>query len=235
MYTTAFGVEEAVDWGDDFWTLHGDMRRARDEMMAWVNFVRRETRSDSVVMALTSPTNWRKGVAEDYKANRKNIRKPMLLPAMRDFITSHWPTVIYDGLEADDVLGLMSGEGDILVSSDKDLLSVPGHHFNPDKPDDGVIVVDEVTAFTQHMTQTLTGDSTDNYKGCPKVGKVGAAKILFELTLEEMWPAVVGRFEKAGLTEEDALQQARLAHILHPGEYNHDTKEVTMWRSPYNE
>ena len=79
------------------------------------------------------------------------------------------------------------------------------------------------------MMQTLTGDVTDNYKGCPGVGPKGAEKILAGLEVEEMWPAVLEKFEKAGLFKEEALVQSRIAHILHPSEYDVDTHEVRLW------
>jgi len=74
--------------------------------------------------------------------------------------------------------------------------------------------------------QTLMGDSTDNYKGCPKVGLKTAEKILAE---NSTWETVVAAFEKAGLSEEDALENARLARILRDGEYNNETGEVKLW------
>ena len=36
-------------------------------------------------------------------------------------------------------------------------------------------------------------------------------------------------FEKAGLSEEDALENAMLARILRDGEYNNETGEVKLW------
>ena len=36
-------------------------------------------------------------------------------------------------------------------------------------------------------------------------------------------------FEKHGLSEEVAIENARLARILRNGEYNFDTKEVKLW------
>ena len=94
------------------------------------------------------------------------------------------------------------------------------------------------------MTQTLTGDATDGYKGCPSVGAVGAKKILDDaLALAKsndhekfnnwyMWIAVVKAFEKAGLGEEEALVQARVARILRTPEYDHKKRKVKLWSPP---
>ena len=39
----------------------------------------------------------------------------------------------------------------------------------------------------------------------------------------------MGAYEKAGMTEDDALLTARLAYILHDKDYNEKTKEITLW------
>ena len=36
--------------------------------------------------------------------------------------------------------------------------------------------------------------------------------------------------EKQGLTEEDALLQARVARILRDGEYDYNKEEVVLWK-----
>ena len=182
-------------------------------------------------MALTSGHNWRVSLCPTYKVNRKENRKPVLFNPLRDFIRHNYMTYEVDTLEADDILGLYSGIAtNVLASADKDLLTVPGRHFNPMKPEDGIITVSPDMAHRYHMTQTLTGDSTDNYKGCPGVGPKGAEKLLEGLEAEEMWPVVVERYAKAGLTEEEALLQARLAYIMRPGDYDYETGEVRLWQ-----
>ena len=50
-----------------------------------------------------------------------------------------------------------------------------------------------------------------------------------ETSIEEMWKLVVETYEKHGLDERDALQQARVARILRHGEYNNQTKEISLW------
>ena len=92
------------------------------------------------------------------------------------------------------------------------------------------------------MVQTLTGDQTDGYKGCPAVGSVTAAKIL-QKAIDEgtpwaneedlmrlYWKHVVMAYIKAGLNEEVAIQQARLARILRHGEY--ENGKVQLWNPP---
>ena len=78
-------------------------------------------------------------------------------------------------------------------------------------------------------TQVLTGDSTDNYPGCPGIGPKKAADILNK---ELSWTSVVNAYLKAGLTEEDALLQARMARILQASDWNSKQQEPILWTPP---
>jgi DNA polymerase-1 len=82
------------------------------------------------------------------------------------------------------------------------------------------------------MIQTLTGDTVDGYSGVPKVGAVTANKMLADkdMPVKDMWEIVVKAYEKAGMNEQDALQQARVARILRHGEYDKKTGEVKLWQ-----
>ena len=140
-------------------------------------------------------------------------------------------TFTYSNLEGDDVLGMMMGDpelkGDkVCVTIDKDLKTVPGLHFNPMRRDDGIIEVTEEDADYNHLLQSLTGDAVDGYSGCPGIGIKRATRILDE---DASWDSVISTYNKAGLTEEDALVQARVARILRHGEYNKKKKEVRLW------
>jgi len=230
LYQVAFSCEVSVDWGDDFWTLHADMGEARETFTYWVEAQRKATQCLDVVVALSdTKANWRTSIFQTYKGNRAGKRKPVIFNPLRDFVKQRYETIEYPTLEADDVLGVIYESGDIIASADKDLLTIPGKHFNPQKREEGINLVNKKAAYRNHMVQTLAGDQTDNYPGCPGVGVKTADKLLMDLTLKDMWPCVVERFRKSGLEEDEALLQARLAHILHPGEYDFDTNSVLMW------
>ena len=78
-----------------------------------------------------------------------------------------------------------------------------------------------------HLYQTLVGDVADNYTGCPKVGDKTARKLFDENGVS--WETVVGAYSHAGLSEEEALRQAQVAHILQHGDYNKKTGKVKLW------
>jgi DNA polymerase-1 len=96
---------------------------------------------------------------------------------------------------------------------------------------DGEIVeISKEAADYAFYKQVLTGDSTDNYKGCPSVGDKKADKVLELGYFGDPWKAIVKEYKKQGLSEKVALENARLARILRHGEYNFETKTITLWK-----
>jgi DNA polymerase-1 len=104
--------------------------------------------------------------------------------------------------------------------------TLPGKFYNPDTKElhNGT----QSEANWWHMYQTLVGDATDGYSGLPSVGPKNAEKIL-DKSADDLWPLVVDAYVSKGLTEEDALLQARMAKILTKDLYDQTTKEVKLW------
>ena len=76
--------------------------------------------------------------------------------------------------------------------------------------------------------QTLAGDTSDGYKGCPGIGKVKANNALVDCNNEvEMWEATIELYEAKGLTAEDAVLTMQLAnmHQLHGD-------SIILWQPP---
>lgn len=221
-------AETPVNWGNGHWTLHCFEDTVALHIDEQINKLVTEAPVQDCILALSDTNeNFRKKVASYYKANRKNVRKPMLLPWAREYMMSKYNTIIYKGLEADDVLGILGSNTNtdtILWSEDKDLLTIPAKHWI----DGEVFEQDEDGADYNFYYQTLVGDTTDNYKGCPKVGSVTAHKLLGD---SPTWDTVVKAFAKQGLSEDVAIEQARLARILRDGEYDTDTGKVKLWKS----
>ena len=110
------------------------------------------------------------------------------------------------------------------------MLTLPDIYLYRPGIEENIIYNSPFDADYNFMLQTLTGDNTDNYPGCPGIGPVTGAKVLAgKDTLEEMWEIVVKMYEKKGKTEEDAIIQARLARILRHGDYNWDTEKIKLW------
>lgn len=227
-YKSAFASEVETDWGNDIWTLHSDLSEAKYIFTNEIKKIREAFNDDwSYVLCFTAEGNFRKELFPEYKANRKKQRKPIVLKPLIEWARFTHNSLAENKLEADDILGLYADCG-VLVSIDKDLQTVAGMHYNPDKVEKGLQVVTEEEAHYNHMLQTLCGDSTDGYGGCPKVGIKTAEKIL-DVPQEEMWDAVVKAYKKQGLSEKYAVIQAQLARILRGNEYNWETCELNLW------
>ena len=229
-------------------TLNTEARLALKRRIA---VLAEDLKANGVYVCLTDREhkNFRKDIYPDYKANRNKLVKPVLLRELEQYLMDTCSVLILPGLEADDVMGIYATDKRLLpayderiiVSADKDLNTVPGLHYNPNKSELGVYNVTQEEADRFFMMQTVMGDSTDNYPGCPNAGPKAAEKALDAVgaDLSAMWDAVVGLYENAkekgtkqplGLTAEDALVQARLARILRKEDYK--DKRPVLWNPP---
>ena len=130
-----------------------------------------------------------------------------------------------DSLEADDAMGIYATQhpGNIIVSPDKDMRQIPGKLYNLETTQD--ITAEEGAQW--HYIQTLAGDQTDGYSGVPGIG-VKRAETLFNKE-GYSWATVVKAFTDKGLTEDDALLNARLARILTINDYDTTRQEPKLW------
>jgi DNA polymerase-1 len=250
-FNTVLGEQ---DWSEPpihvLFSHPGRAREVLDEMLERY-FERFETRNHFLCFStpadfrfgLDVQPNFRFDVDPTYKNNRQNSRKPMCYAQLRMDVEKDYTCKNFIGLEADDVMGIlatMPGKGQrIIISQDKDMQTIPTQVWR--KGD--LVTVTEAEADYFHMYQTLTGDITDGYKGCPGIGKVKAEKLLKDAkapgdtpekgehweTEGKLWPRVVHAYKKAGLTEEDALRQARLARILRWEDWDNEKKQPILW------
>lgn len=224
-YKAATIAETPIDWGNGVWTLHAHEKDVIGSMEEFMSKIMEESGCDKVITCLSGDKIYRKDVAPYYKANRKGTRKPMLLNFAKKYLSDNYNGKVEDKLEADDLLGIL-GSADantVIWSLDKDLLTIPAYHLLDGK----VVEILEDEADYHFLYQTLVGDSTDNYKGCPTVGDKKANKLLEDNGAT--WETVVDAFAKQNLSEFVAIENARLARILRSGEYNFETKEVKLW------
>jgi 5'-3' exonuclease len=247
VYQAAVVSEQPYDWGDGMWTLHSFEKDGIAAFNSILNSLVDKVKADEVLLAFSDKDNWRKAVLPTYKSNRSGVRRPMLLKFLRDYAGDNHTCISKPELEGDDVIGIYATFKSklepvrefIICSIDKDFKTIPGKHYNFNK--DEFFEITEHEADKWHMIQTLTGDSTDGYAGCPGVGPVGAEKIL-QKALDEgtpwadhaqlralYWQHVVKAYDKAGFGEEEALTQARVARILRAEDYDDISKKVILW------
>ena len=134
----------------------------------------------------------------------KGKRKPIIYAALVDWAIKHnYRYEQWRELEADDVMGILATtdiiEGEkVIVSEDKDMKTIPCLLWRGGE----MHTITEQEADYNHLLQTLVGDATDGYPGCPGIGATRAPRILDE---NPTWATVVDTYKKAKLTEKDAL------------------------------
>jgi DNA polymerase-1 len=229
LFRCIAGAEYETEWAPDKWTYEVDLSQAKDafdQEMARIEDIIPQT---PLILAFGDISNFRYAVYPQYKANRRKQRRPAGFSALKDWARSAWVSHSFPGIEGDDVVGIMAGGRDIIVSRDKDLKTLPGMHLNGDELE----TISQEQADMAFFTQVLTGDTTDGYPGCPKIGPKRAAQILDGCKSEkEFWTAVVVAYEDAGSNAETALQMARCARILRRGEYDAEKERPLLWEPP---
>jgi 5'-3' exonuclease len=133
------------------------------------------TQAESYKVFLTGSSNFRREIAPTYKANRPDER-PAHWQAVREFLVTQHKAIVCEGCEADDYLGMEQGPGTIICSIDKDLLQVPGRHYNFVKKEFNDITPTE--GLRRLYIQSLVGDRSDNIEGVVGIGPVKAERHL---------------------------------------------------------
>lgn len=132
-------------------------------------------------------SNWRKELFPEYKANRKDAIRPLLLGRLKEYLRSKYSAESWPGLEADDCLGILATAASkypgkkIVVGKDKDFNTFPCLVHTIGDRDGKEPVVREITpeyADWFHLVQTLAGDRVDGYPGCPGIGMERARRIM---------------------------------------------------------
>lgn len=240
--------ETHIEWEGEVSSHLHDLDKAKLELTAFVEHLAERTNSTNVIMCLSSDYNFRYTVYPDYKSNRKNKEDPVLRDALKQYVTESFDSRIVLGLEADDVLGILATmeinkEADyVMASIDKDLKQIPGVLYNWDKG--AYTTSTKQQGMFWHYYQTLCGDPVDGYSGCPGIGKKKAERFLFEFfdqeTLElkqgkeevELWEGVVNLYALKGLSEGDAITQARVAKILTAKDFDFKKGKPILWSPP---
>lgn len=227
-YKTAAAVQLVVDWGDDVWSVTGNLKEAQQVFVAQIEEWMEATGCAQFKLAYTCNPTFRHKIYPEYKANRSGTVKPILYRPLIEWSCCNFNHLRYEGLEADDLLGLNQCDDTVIASADKDLRTVPGFHLDLETL--AVETVDEQEADRRLFTQALTGDATDGYSGLKGVGPKTAEKLLGGATTEsELWSRVVAAYTEKGMTAADALLSVRLARILRRGEYDSTSDQPILW------
>ena len=229
-YKSAQANEYEFDFGHDVIIAQSNFSEVVKMFEREIKKLTKDMMDDNVILYFSSAENFRKKIYPDYKGHR-NRRKPLGYKRLVNWCHENYSTVTRHGLEADDSLGIdatMPGsEGTILCSPDKDMRQVPGAYWDM-KGDVEEITKEEGDLW--HMIQSLAGDPTDGYPGCPGIGVKRAADLLDKHDFH--WEAVCQAYREKGLSDDDALLNARLAKILQYENYDFRLGQPILWQPP---
>lgn len=240
LYKVAFAIEDKVLWNEleiavgieteeqlNYYTNIPQCFKTFDTL---VSNILMATDCDEELLVFTGSNNFRYFFPISYKAHRQNVRKPLGINEVLEYAKEKYTFKIVEDIEADDYVVWLKTtypEDYILCAIDKDVLyQTEGTHYNYNQDLEETVKLKDAIKYAYF--QTLAGDASDGYKGCPKIGKIKAEKILKDLKTEyEMWQAVVKAYEAQGLEENDALWTMRLANM-----HQFDGNKINLWNQP---
>ena len=139
--------------------------------------------SEEYKLFVKGSKNFRYELNPDYKANRKDMVKPVYLDSCYDYLVNNWNAIKSNGIETDDNLGINQTEDTVICSIDKDLLMIPGQHWNFVKCFGQT--VSRQDGLRHFYKQMLIGDTSDNIFGVKGIGPKKAEKLIDPLDEEQ--------------------------------------------------
>ena len=225
VYKCCAACETEIDYGEDVIFVTSNFSDAYSAVKREIDQIKAQFGTFwTPILFFSDSKNFRKKISPDYKGHR-NRKKPCGYKRVIRNLKIEYDVCIMPELEADDAMGIYATQvtGNIIVSPDKDMRQIPGKLYNLE--DTRTITPEEGAKW--HLIQTLAGDQTDGYSGVPGIG-VKRAETLFNKEGYN-WSTVVKAFTDKGLTEDDALQNARLARILTLDDYDTKRQEPILW------
>lgn len=121
--------------------------------------------------------------------------------ALKAYLIARYPSMVINGGEADDALGIYQTNNVntcLMIKEDKDLDMIPGYKFNPYSiKEEPVYFVEELEGYRNFYKQLITGDRVDNIPGIDGAGPKKAEELLNGcITRAEMESAVFTEYEK---------------------------------------
>ena len=215
VYKSCASAEYDIDYGEDVIVVGSSFKEAYGNTTRELDKIKAEFFDPDIILFFSDSTNFRKSVDPSYKGHRKR-EKPCGYKRVINKLAESHRVIKMPTLEADDAIGIYATSNDdcVIVSPDKDMKQIPGSLYNLDE----MFTITPEEGWQWFLIQTLSGDSTDGYSGAPGFGIKTSQKFFQEFGYT--WNSVVQAFTKKGLTEEDALKNARLAKILTANDYD---------------
>lgn len=230
VYRVGFATEVETQWDEDLFTLHTSFSEMKKEVYNFIDKIKNKVGLDEVHIVFSPSYNFRYELMPDYKKNRKGKRKPLGMKQLKEWMHTEFDCVTAQNMEADDLIGILCtfNKDNIAVSGDKDFATLPITWYNF-ITDETVSILPKEAKYN-HYVQTLAGDVTDGYAGVKGIGIKTAKRILDKNGVS--WKTIVDAYEKAGMTEEEAILNARMAYILQVNDYDAGEGKIVLWEPP---
>lgn len=185
-----------------------------DEMM---DGILANTKASQFQLWLSGPLeeNFRFRIWPEYKANRKDQVKPVHYNFIKEHLVVNWGARFTFGEEADDRLGIeqtrleeiiTEEHPSVICSIDKDLMQIPGMHYNFVKNDWQHITKER--GLKNFYEQILVGDTTDNISGARGIGEAKSRKALeSSISERELLEAVIACYATAKAHRDESPEQ----------------------------
>ena len=225
VYKSCAAAETEVDFGNDVILVTSNFSDAYAATKRELTKLENKFGAfSSMILFFSDSQNFRKKILESYKGHR-NRKKPCGYKRIIKALKEEYKVIVKPTLEGDDTMGIYATKfpGNMIVSPDKDMKQIPGKLYNFEE----VFTITSEEGARWHLTQTMAGDQTDGYGGIPGIGVKRAEALFNEHGCS--WKTVDKAFKDKGLTEEDALVNARLARILTADDYDFDKKQPKLW------
>lgn len=226
VYKCCAGAETEVDWGDDVILVTSKFSDAYACVERELKKIANHFMWDvpQIILFFSDSTNFRKKIQPDYKGHRQR-KKPCGYKRVINKLKTEYEVIVMPSLEADDALGIYAtaNPNNVICSPDKDMRQIPGKLFDMTE----LMNVEQAEGERWHLIQTLAGDQTDGYSGVPGIGIKRAIGLFEEKGYS--WKTVVEAFADKDLSEEVALENARLARILTANDYDFTNKQPILW------
>lgn len=151
----------------------------------------------------------------EYKGNRKNQLKPLLLDDVVEYLIKKYHPEIIKDIEVDDKCVMIASQDPkyVVIGTDKDYYGCPVNVYNPDRPHEGIVDCRGLGSLWRDdkgkvrgkgemfkVFQIISYDTVDNYKAnCfsnIKWGEVSAYEALKDCKdSKELWEAAVKVFK----------------------------------------
>ena len=226
-YKAAQACEIGIDFGEDVIIAQSQFSEVLKVFHNELNKVTKAMMEDNFILYFSSTENFRKKIYPDYNGHRMK-RKPLGYKRLVNYCRENHNFKLIEGLEADDTIGIeatrFADPNNIIVSPDKDMRQIPSALWNLT---DDVVEITKDDGDRWHLIQSLSGDPTDGYSGCPGIGVKRATELLDKN--ENKWEAVCKAYRDRGLSDDDALLNARLAKILQKEDFDYDRNQPILW------